>query len=366
MDNIVSSLVNIFFAYQLGYIPRGYRKVLTRWCPGTAPIALRAVMKSMMQPAFRIERHSARGCSFTEVFRLDGALWWPITFRPPFWKKQLFFDALENGVPVALEAIGIDVFWAGKAIAEFDPFFVGRIVESTEPEMRTMAERAGQNLIVVDDEHLYIRGGEPMYIAPRDIQITPDLLFAEVVNSGIAFGSALPLDPLSPADDGVLTAPDIRVAVIEGRAFGISRVANCHPTFVRTFEHHSTNFDPIDFQIRACLRELSIRIERALNRAKLPKEILQSATVFGDIRQHVNHSASECATVLRAFISWYRDLPLKHGYRFRSEYDLVRRCIASVEHRCRSEDASSPFDKSQLDPADEEALSLLAHEPRGS
>src|SRR4030088_756385 len=116
MDNIGAPLVNVFFPYQLSYIPRGYRKERTRWCPGTATIALRSVTKSIMKPAFRIEGQRARGCSVTEIFRLDGALWWPIVFRAPFWNKQFFFNALENGVPAALEAIGIDVLWAGKAI----------------------------------------------------------------------------------------------------------------------------------------------------------------------------------------------------------------------------------------------------------
>ncbi len=361
MDNIGAPLVNVFFAYQLSYIPRGYRKVRTCWCPGTATTALRSVSKSVMKPAFRIERESARGRSVTKIFRLDGALWWPIVFRPPFWNKQFFFNALENGIPAALEAVSIDVLWAGKAINEFDPFFVGRIVGSTEQEMRTMAEQAAQNLIVVDDDHLFIRGGEPIYVAPADIQIAPDPLFADVANSGIGLGSALPLDPLSQADEDALTTQDINAAAIEGRAFGISKAATRHPTCdVRIFESHPSSFDAINFQIRACLRELSIRIEEALNRPKLPQEIVRSTAGFRDIKQHIGHTTSECAATLGAFIDWYRDLPLKRGYRFRSEYDLVRRCIASIEARCRHEGVISPFEPSRLDPADEEALSLLS------
>lgn len=361
MDRTSAPLVNVFFAYQVSYIPRGYRKVRTRWCPGSAIIALRSVSKAAMKPAFRIERESAKGRLVTEIFRLDGALWWPIVFHPPFWNKQAFFNALENGIPAALETISMDVPWAGKAINEFDPFFVGRVVGSREQEMRTVAERTAQNLIVVDDEHLFIRGGEPIYVAPADGQIPPDLRFADVANSGIGFGSALPLDPLSPSDEDVLTTQDINAAAIEGRTLGISKAATRHPTCdIRIFEDHSPSFDAMDFQIRTCLRELSIRIEETLNRPKLPREIVQSTAVFRDIKQHIGHTTTECAATLGAFIGWYRDLPLKRGYRFRAEYDLVRMCIASIEARCRREGAISPFKPSRLDPADEEALSLLS------
>lgn len=361
MDNTSASLVNVFYAYQLSYIPRGYRKVRTRWCPGTATIALRSVAKSVMRPAFRVERPYARGHSVKDVFRLDDALWWPVVYRPPFSNKEFFFSALGNGVPAALQAIGIDVLWAGKAIAEFDPFFVGRIVGSTEPEMRTMAERAAHNLIMVDGEHLFIRGGVPIYVAPHDASIPLDSHFAEVANSGAGFGSAFPLDPLSPQDEDTLTAPDINAAAIEGRVFGISSASTRHdPTCnIRIFDDCSLNFDPIEFQLRACLRELAIRIEQVLSRPKLPQPILQSAAMFTNVRQHVDYTTDECAATLRAFMSWYRDLPLKQGYRFHSIYDLVRRCIASIDQRCRCEGVSSPFELPQLEPADEEALSLL-------
>lgn len=361
MDKISVPLVNVFFAYQLSYIPRRYRKVRTRWCAATATIALRSVTRSVMKPAFRIERQRARGHSFTEIFRLDGALWWPVVLHPPFWNKQFFFNALENGIPSALETISIDVLWAGKAIDEFDPFFVGRIVGSTEEEMRTMVERAAGNLIVVDDEHLFIRGGEPIYVVSRDVKSPSDTLLAEVANSGLAFGAALPLDPLSPPGENAVTAPDINAAAIEGRTFRssspVSHYSGCN---IRIFDQTPPAFDSIDFQIRACLRELSVRIEQTLEHPRLPQEVLRSAATFHNFKQHVGHTTVECATTLRAFISWYRDLPLKQGYRFRSEYDLVRRCMASVELRCRREAVSSPFEPSQLEPADEEALSLLA------
>lgn len=80
-------LVNVFFAHQLQYIPRGYRKVRTSWCPGTTTIALRSVARSAMKPAFRIEEQRPNGRSVTEIFHLDGALWWPIKFSAPFWNK---------------------------------------------------------------------------------------------------------------------------------------------------------------------------------------------------------------------------------------------------------------------------------------
>ncbi len=360
MDNSGAPLVNVFFAYQLSYIPRGYRKVRTCWCPGTATTALRAVSKSVMKPAFRIERESARGRSVTEIFRLDGALWWPIVFRPPFWNKQFFFNGLENGIPATLEAVSIDVLWAGKAINEFDPFFVGRIVGSTEQEMRTMAEQAAQHLIVVDDDHLFIRGGEPIWVTPRDLQGAPSHLFGEIANSGAGFGSALPLDPVSPANENGLTTSDINAAAIEGRTDGILRTAVRHPIYdIRILEDRPPKFDPIDFQIRACLRELSRRVERALSRPKLSQEVLRSAVVFTDIKQYIGHTTTECAATLRVFLNWYRYLPLRQGYEFRTSYDLVRTCIAAIEARCRREGIVSPFEQWRLEPADDDVLSLL-------
>jgi len=360
MTNSNGALVNVFFAYQLSYVPRGYRKVRTRWCSGMATIAVRSVSMAALKPAFRVERQRASGRSVTEIFRFDEALWWPIVFHPPFWNKQFFFNALENGIPAALEALSIDVLWAGKAIDEFDPFFVGRIVGSTEEEMRTMVERAAENLLLIDDENLLIRGGEPIYVAPRDTKIPHHTLFADVANSGLAFGSALPLDPLLRLDEGTPAAPAINAAAIEGRIFRFSSGFAHDPTCnVHKFENRSTTFDPIDFQIRACLRQLSTRIEQTLDRSKLPQETLHSAKAFTHFRRYIGYTTIECATYLRDFMRWYRDLPLKHGYRFRAEYDLILRCIASVTQRCRCGGLSSPFE-SQLDPADEEALSLLS------
>lgn len=360
MDNIGAHLVNVFFAYQLSYIPQGYRKVRTRWCPGTKTIALRSVSKSVMKPAFRIERETARGRLVTYIFRLDGALWWPIVFRPPFWNKQFFFNALENGIPGALEAISIDVLWAGKAINDFDPFFVGRIVGSTEQEMQTMAAGAAQNLIVVDGEHLFIRGGEPIWVAPRDLRGKRSHLFGELANSGAAFGSALPLDPVSSADENGLTTSDINAAAIEGRIDGILRAAARHPIYdIRILEDCPPKFDPIDFQIRVCLRELSTRVRRALNRPKLSQEVRRSAAIFTDIKQCIDATTDECAAILRVFLNWYRHLPLRQGYEFRTSYDLVRTSIAAIEARCRREGIVSPFEQWRLEPRDDDALSLL-------
>lgn len=360
MDNIGAPLVNVFFAYQLSYIPRGYRKVRTCWCPGTATTALRSVSKSVMKPAFRIERESARGRLVTDIFRLDGALWWPIVFRPPFWNKEFFFNALENGIPAALEAISIDVLWAGKAINDFDPFFVGRIVGSTEREMQTMAAGAVQNLIMVDGEHLFVRGGEPIWVTPPDLGDKRSLLFGEIANSGAAFGSALPLNPVSSADDSGLTASDINAAAIEGRIDGILKAAARHPIYdIRILGDCPPKFDPIDFQIRACLRELSRRVERALSRPKLSQEVFRSAVVFTDIKQYIGHTTTECAATLRVFLNWYRYLPLRQGYEFRTSYDLVRTCIAAIEARCRREGIVSPFEQWRLEPADDDVLSLL-------
>ncbi|MCK1597945.1 hypothetical protein [Bradyrhizobium sp. 164] len=360
MDNIGAPLVNVFFAYELSYIPRGYRKVRTRWCPGTETIALQSVSKSVMKPAFRIERGSARSRLVTEIFRFDGALWWPIVFRPPFWNKQFFFDALENGIPAALEAISIDVLWAGKAINDFDPFFVGRIVGSTEQEMQTMAAGAAQHLIVVDGEHLFIRGGEPIWVTPRDLQGAPSHLFGEIANSGAAFGSALPLNPVSSADENGITTSDINAAAIEGRTDGILRAAARHPIYdIRIFEDCPPKFDPIDFQIRACLRELSTRVERALNQPKLSQEVLRSAAIFTDIKQYIDHTTTECAAALRVFLNWYRYLPLRQGYEFRAAYDLVLTCIGAIEARCRRKGIVSPFEQWRLEPGDDDVLSLL-------
>lgn len=360
MDNIGAHLVNVFFAYQLSYIPQGYRKVRTRWCPGTETIALRSVSKSVMKPAFRIERETARGRLVTDIFRLGGALWWPIVFRPPFWNKQFFFNALENGIPAALEAISIDVLWAGKAINDFDPFFVGQIVGSTEQEMQTMAAGAAQNLIMVDGEHLFVRGGEPIWVTPRDLRGKRSHLFGELANSGAAFGSALPLDPVSSADENGLTTSDINAAAIEGRIDGILRAAARHPIYdIRILEDCPPKFDPIDFQIRACLRELSTRVKRALNRPKLSQEILRSAAIFTDIKQCIDATTDECAAILRVFLNWYRYLPLRQGYEFRTSYDLVRTSIAAIEARCRREGIVSPFEQWRLEPRDDDALSLL-------
>lgn len=360
MENIEAPLVKVFFAYQLSYIPRGYRKVRTRWCPGTATIALRSVSKAVMEPAFRIEREDARGRSVTEIFRLDGALWWPVVFRPPFWNKQFFFNALENGIPAALEAIGIDVLWAEKAINEFDPFFVGRIVGSTEQEMQTMAASAAQNLILVEGEYLFIRGGEPVWVAPRDLHGAPSHLFGELANSGAAFGSALPLNPVPPVDENGLTTSDINAAAIEGRIDRILRAAARHPIYdIRILEDCPPKFDPVDFQIKACLRELSTRVERSLNRPKLSQEVLRSAAIFTDIKQHIEATTAECAATLRVFLNWYRYLPLKQGYEFRTSYDLVRTSIAVIEARCRREGIISPFEQWRLEPTDDDVLSLL-------
>ncbi|MEW6395652.1 MAG: hypothetical protein AB1582_14035 [Pseudomonadota bacterium] len=360
MDSISAPLVNVFFPYQLSYIPRGYRKVRTRWCPGSATISVRSVSKAAMKPAFRIERETARGRLVTDLFRLDGALWWPIVFRPPFWNKQFFFNALENGIPGALEAISIDVLWAGKAINDFDPFFVGRIVGSTEQEMQTMAAGAAMNLLLVDGEHLFIRGGEPIWVTSRDLQGAPSHLFGQIANSGAAFGSALPLNPVSPADENGLTTSDINAAAIEGRIDGILTAAARHPIYdIRILEDCPPKFDPIDFQIRACLRELSTRVKRAINRPKLSQEVLRSAAVFTDINQYIDHPTTECAATLRVFLNWYRYLPLRQGYEFRTSYDLVRTCIAAIEARCRRERIVSPFEQWRLEPADDDVLSLL-------
>ena len=360
MDNIGAPLVNVFFAYQVSYIPRGYRKVRTRWCSGSATISVRLVSKAAMKPAFRIERANARSRLVTEIYRLDGALWWPIVFRPPFWNKQFFFNALENGIPAALEAISIDLLWEGKAISEFDPLFVGRIVASTEQTMRTMVERAAGNLMLVDGEHLFIRGGEPIWITPRDLRRPPSHLFGEIANSGVAFGSALPLNPVSSADETGLTVSDINAAAIEGRTDGLLKAAARHPIYdVRILEDCPPKFDPIDFQIRACLRELSRRVERALNQPKLSQEIVRSAAIFTDIKQYIDHTTTECAATLRVFLNWYRYLPLRQGYEFRAAYDLVLTCIGAIEARCRREGIVSPFEQWRLEPGDDDVLSLL-------
>ncbi|WP_061026750.1 hypothetical protein [Bradyrhizobium sp. CCH5-F6] len=351
---------NIFFAYQLSYIPRGYRKVRTRWYSAIEKVSIRSVSKTIMKPAFRIERQGATARLCTEIYRLDDELWWPVVFRPPFWNKQFLFNALEAGVPAALQALSLDVPWEGEVIEEFDPLFVGRVVGSTEQRMQTMAAGAAKNLIVVDGEHLFVRGGEPIWITSRDLQGAPSHLFGEISNSGVAFGAALPLNPISSADETGLTISDINAAAIAGRTDGIGRPTARHPIYdIRILDDCPPKFDPIDFQIRACLRELSRRVERPLNRLKLSQEVLRSTAIFTDVNQYIDHTTTECAATLRVFLNWYRYLPLGQGYEFRAAYDLVLTCIGAIEARCRREGIKSPFEPWRLEPADEEALVLL-------
>lgn len=360
MDSTSAPSVNVFFAYQLSYIPRGYRKVRTRWCPGTETIALRSVSKSVMKPAFRIDRRSAGSRMVTEIFRLDDELWWPVVFRSPFWNKQFFFNALEAGVPEALQAISIDVPWAGEAIEELDPLFVGRVVASTEQKMQTRAAGAANNLMMVDGDHLFVRGGEPIWIGPRNRQGAPSHLFGEIANSGAAFGSALPLNPVSTAGENELTISDINAAAIAGRINRVLRTAARHPVYdIQILEDCRPKFDPIDFQIRACLRELSRQVERAINRPKLSQAVRRSATILTDIDLFTDQTTTECAATLRVFVNWYRYLPVEQGYEFRAAYDLVLTCIGAIEARCTREGLKSPFEPWRLEPADEEALVLL-------
>lgn len=75
--------------------------------------------------------------------------------------------------------------------------------------------------MVLDDDHLFIRGGEPILVAPDFAEIPFDPLFAQVVNSSAAFGLALALDPLSPSDEHGLSGSEINAAAIEGRIFRI-------------------------------------------------------------------------------------------------------------------------------------------------
>ena len=86
---------------------------------------------------------------------------------------------------------------------------------------------------------------------------------------------------------------------------------------------------------------------------------MRSAAVFTDINQYIDHPTTECAATLRVFLNWYRYLPLRQGYEFRTSYDLVRTCIAAIEARCRRERIVSPFEQWRLEPADDDVLSLL-------
>lgn len=356
--------LKITFPYYVDHIPRRSRKIRTSWVWGSQNVVIRSGSRSEMQLAFSITRRSESDDHVViDVYADEYGLWWPIGCGDSSDIRQ-FFGALELGYSEALGLTGVGFHVPYKRIAkDLGELEIRDTKYSSLDDMIARTQIAAQNIRIVDNQRVYIRGGDPVYVFYSSRE-KPGKLLAGVCNSGFEFGRPVPA--LIPADGrfywldqmnfkrfievGSFCTTDTLAEFRESRETELIQLAQ-----VQNRRPGQSALDPTELELQVLCRDLIDRLDQKLN---MSPGLFRNLRLF-ELGIHGKPTAAECAAALIDFRGWRSALEEILWFKFRGEERLVRQRIAVIENRCRHFGRPSPF-TSRLEADDDEALGSLS------
>jgi hypothetical protein len=351
------------FAYYVDHIPYRGRKLKRSWIWRSEAVHIRCDRLSEMQLARRIIRHIGNGRELVvDVYGDEQGLWWPI--GDAFSDTAEFFNALEDGDRDALALMGVGFqVPLGNIAADYYDLMIRNVKFSSLEEMTTRAQIAAQNIRIIDDEVVYVRGGEPLCFFYRD-WTQPDKMVLDIYNSGSEFGLPLPIS--MPANGKIHGSEQDQIIASIRKGYFCSPM-KLIDTFepgelveIARVEHRLQNslvLDHIELELQFLCRDLLNWLNENPN---VPPVLLQGLKLLE--RRGGKPTTAECAALVSDFRERLRAL---QGPRWAKLVENVGRLIEarihSVEHMCRNVDHRSPF-AYKFESEDDEALARLASE----
>lgn len=220
-----------------------------------------------------------------------------------------------------------------------------------------------KNIRIVDGQHVYVRGGDPVYFFHSSRKM-PGRIVRDVCNSGFDFGRPVPIQ--IPADGrfywldqiniqgfievGSFCTPDALDEYRESREAELVQLAH-----VESRLPDQTGLNPIELELQVLCRDLIDRLDRKLN---MPPGLFHNLRIF-QIGRHCKPTIEECVAALIDFREWRSALEEKLWFKFRGDDRLVRQRMAVIGKRCQQFGRPLPF-TSRLEADDDDALGGLA------
>jgi hypothetical protein len=366
MASNAEPLTTIAFPYYVDHIPRRGRKIRTSWVRGSQSLVIRAGPRSEMKLAFRINRQNKTEDSVIDVYADAHGLWWPIGDGDRSTSISQFFYALKKGHSEALGLLGVGFHVPLKRIVkDIYDLQIRDTHYSSLDDSTARVQIAAQNVRIIDDQHVYVRGGVPVYIFYSSSAM-PGKLLADVCNSGFGFGRPVPIS--IPSDGrfdcvdqmnikrfievGYFCAPD-RLGELHGQPVDPARLI--HVAKIDCRLPNSSSLDPIELELQLLCRDLIDLLDQKLN---MPPGLLRNLEIFQGIGRHRMPTTAECVNALLNFKEWRGTLEEGLWLKFKREDRFVQGRMATIESHCREIGRLPPF-RRELDSRDYDALANL-------
>jgi hypothetical protein len=355
-------LKKIAFPFDVDYIPRRGRKIQTGWAWASQSVTIPSGTRSEMDLAFRISRMTENDRAVIDVYADEQGHWWPIGLSDSPSNIHQFFHALEKGYPEALGLLGVGFHVPLKHIAkDIAELEIRETHRSSFDDLTARCHIAAQNVRIIDDQHIYVRGGLPTYFFYSS-QV-PGELVVDVCNSGFDFGRPVPV--LIPPDGrfywldqmniktfvegGYFSGPNL-LGELQGRHVDAAKVAYISEIDCRLPDMWLV--DKIELELQVLCRDLIDWLDQKLN---MPPGLFCNLEIFQSLGRHRKPTVTECATALLNFREWRGSLEQGLWLKFKREDRHLQRRIAMIERHCGETGRSSPF-AFPLDPDDEQSL----------
>jgi hypothetical protein len=158
-----SIIQGITFPYRVDFIPRRCRNTRFVYIADHDFVELRRATRSEVSVAFRILQHEEN--NKFEILSFDQELWWPIVDAAGHLGASNFLAALENGHAEFLKLLHRRPFlpYTHRLPVSFDVLNVRKMKGCNREEILGLT-REGASRVLLCDDFVYMRGGEPVYL----------------------------------------------------------------------------------------------------------------------------------------------------------------------------------------------------------
>lgn len=353
------TIKTIGFSYPLDYIARRGRTKKRSWMRGKTPVMIEHLSKSDFETAFCITcenevRHVLMDHS--------GHYWWPVTVQGNDFQ---FFSSIRDGYHQALALIS-------PAFGERYPHYydVSELIREElytgYPELQMASQLAAQNVRIVDDTRVYIRGGAPLLAYYRSAG-SSSLTF-DVFNEGFDFGCPLPAKLTTSGADWV-DRSNFQTFVQYGQVLPVPYSSDQLSEIgadENKIEHAARveeirvadgsiarQFDPLALQLRLLCREF---LDFLKWNPKIPDDLAR----YPDLLQGVldrEPSVSDCATTILDLDQWFGTLDYKYRSVLWRKHRYLRWRMELISSFCNRRNIPPPF---VLSPAVEALLGEIS------
>lgn len=293
-------IAEIVLPYSVRLVPRRGRRVIERVFRLSAPVEIKECTKKAAPVAFVIRR-ARSGRPNLQVRSFEGALWWELLRLERYrMTRKECLEVLRDG---SLDIFGVYSPGAARPTFGIDDVVLKRIISSNRDSAAADAARKAGDLLFCGN-HVYRRGGEPVYIAPDGERMD--------VTDAACLGPAI--DPRVErwwrrfGHDRLMDAGALH-AISEGRFFVATATARELPSraSILTMRSMPSRLDPVRLRFDAACRRAWEALRYA-GREEIPKEL---STEHDDLKILVQRAAEtvppvleEWVHVLSRFVAW--------------------------------------------------------------